>query len=103
MSERDGSSPERKDPAEYFRDREKKGPGAGALAGFGLQFAVALLLFLYLGQWLDRKLGTAPVFLLIGVFVGAGGAFYSMYRKLMAMQAEEDRMKKEEKARRGLQ
>ena len=52
--------------------------------------AVSLILFVLLGQWLDRRLGTAPVFLLVCVFVGAGGAFYSMYRALMAAQRRED-------------
>jgi F0F1-type ATP synthase assembly protein I len=59
-----------------------------------MQFVVALLLFLYLGQWVDRRLGTSPVFLLIGIFVGAGGSFYAMYRKLMAAQAREDEAKR---------
>ena len=67
-----------------------EGPGAGAYANFGLQFVVALLFFLYVGQWVDRRLGTSPVFLLIGVFAGAGGSFYAMYRKLMAAQERED-------------
>jgi len=71
-----------------------RGPGAGAYAGFGLQFVVALLLFLYLGQWVDRRLGTSPVFLVIGIFVGAGGSFYAMYRKLIAAQAREDEAKR---------
>jgi F0F1-type ATP synthase assembly protein I len=43
----------------------------------------------------DKKLGTEPVFLMIGVFVGAGGAFYSMYRKLTAAQRREDEARKE--------
>jgi ATP synthase protein I len=67
-----------------------QGPGPGAYAGFGMQFVVALQLVLYLGQWLDRRLGTSPVFVLIGTFDGAGGSFYAMYRKLMAAQARED-------------
>jgi len=45
---------------------------------------------LYAGQWLDKKLGTAPWLLMIGVFLGAGLSFYSMYRKLMAAQAKDD-------------
>ena len=53
-------------------------------AGVGLQFAVTLLICLWLGTWLDRKFGTAPVFLYVGVFLGAGAAFYRMYRQLMA-------------------
>lgn len=79
------------------------GLSAGELGGLGLQMAVAILVFLYAGQWLDRKLGTAPWFLLIGVFVGAGGSFYSMYRKLMAAQAREERAAAEakERAKRG--
>lgn len=64
-------------------------PSASDFAGIGLQFAASILLFVYAGQWLDRRLGTGPWFLIIGVFVGAGGAFYSMYRKLMASQKDE--------------
>jgi len=57
---------------------------AARFAGVGLQFAITLLVGLGLGTWLDRKFGTAPVFLYLGVFLGAGAAFYSMYRQLMA-------------------
>jgi F0F1-type ATP synthase assembly protein I len=66
------------------------GPSTTRYAGIGLQFAVSILVFLYVGQWLDRKFGTSPIFLMLGVFVGAGAAFYSMYRKLMADQNAED-------------
>ena len=68
-------------------------PSASDFAGIGLQFAASILLFVYAGQWLDRRLGTGPWFLIIGVFLGAGGAFYSMYRKLMASQKDEERDK----------
>ena len=63
-------------------------------AGVGLQFAVSILLFLYLGQWLDGRFGTAPWLMMLGVFVGGGGAFYSMYRRLVADQAREDAERK---------
>jgi hypothetical protein len=62
---------------------------ATVAAGAGLQFAVSLLLFVLLGQWLDRRLGTAPVFLFGFVFVGGAASFYSMYRQLMAAQRRE--------------
>ncbi len=55
-------------------------------AGLGFQFAVSLVVFYYLGQWLDQRLGTAPVFLLVCVLVGSGAAFYAMYRQLMGAQ-----------------
>jgi len=63
---------------------------AGKYVGLGIQFALSILLFLYLGQWLDRRVGTDGLFTLAGVFLGAGAAFYSMYRKLMADQRAEE-------------
>jgi F0F1-type ATP synthase assembly protein I len=60
------------------------GPSPASFAGAGLQFVVSILLFLYIGKWLDQKLGTAPWLLMLGVFVGAGAGFYSFYRKIMA-------------------
>ncbi len=64
--------------------------------GLGVQFVVAILLFVYLGMWVDRKYGTAPWFLLTGTFVGAGGGFYSLYR---AMVDENRRLDEEERRR----
>lgn len=67
---------------------------AGRYAGLGLQFALSILLFLFVGQWLDGRLGTEPLFIFLGVFLGAGAAFYSMYRSLMADLRREDERKK---------
>ena len=71
-----------------------EGPSVAEFAGVGLQFAVSILVFVYAGQWLDRKLGTAPWMLMLGVFLGAGASFYSMYRKLTAAQRREDAARK---------
>ena len=68
--------------------------GAGAAAGMGLQFAISVILFLLAGQWLDGRLGTSPLFLIVFVFVGAGASFYSIYRKLMEQQRREDEARK---------
>ena len=76
---------------------EPRGPSASTYAGLGLQFVVALLLFLFLGQWADEKLGTSPWLMIAGVFLGAGGAFYSIYRRLMADLEREERAKREKK------
>jgi ATP synthase protein I len=59
-------------------------------AGVGLQFIIAIVLFLYLGKWVDSRLGTGPTFLIVGVFLGAGGGFYSLYRKISAAQKADD-------------
>ena len=81
------------------RPPAEAGPGAGEYAGLGLQFAISILVFLWLGQWLDRKLGTGPILLIVCVFLGAGAAFYSIYRKLMAIQAREEQAKRERTGR----
>jgi ATP synthase protein I len=55
-------------------------------AGIGIQFAASILIFVFLGVWLDRRLGTSPWLLIFCVFVGAAGGFFSMYRKMTAAQ-----------------
>jgi len=75
------------------RSDEKPGRPAGSpkageqspwlLAGLGMQFFVALVLFAYAGSWLDRRFDSSPLLLLVGVFVGGGGTFYLTYRRLM--------------------
>jgi ATP synthase protein I len=65
---------------------------ASSYAGLGLQFAVGIFLFLYLGKWIDAKLGTSPAFLIGGVFLGAGASFYIVYRRLVADQKKDDEL-----------
>jgi ATP synthase protein I len=58
------------------------GPQGAELASVGLQFTLVLLGFLFLGRWLDGRLGTEPWLLLAGVFVGFGLSTLWMYRRL---------------------
>ena len=69
--------------------RHKVSASAGSFAGIGLQFAAVLLVFVFAGVWLDRRLGTnwaTPVLVLIGAAAG----IYSMYRRLVADQRQRD-------------
>ena len=50
----------------------------------GLRFAGGIVVFMFAGLFLDRKLGTTPLLLLIGVFAGGGLGFLSIYRELKA-------------------
>ena len=63
-------------------DERGAASGAGRYAGAGIQFAASILLFVFVGQWLDERLGTEPWLLILGVFVGAAAGFYSLYRQL---------------------
>jgi F0F1-type ATP synthase assembly protein I len=58
----------------------------GEFAGMGMQFAAAILLFVFAGVWLDKRLGTSPWLVILGVFVGGAAGFFSMYRKVTAAQ-----------------
>jgi F0F1-type ATP synthase assembly protein I len=72
------------------RAAKSQSPSLTSFASIGLQFAAALILFVFLGQWVDKKLGSSPLFLLAGVFGGGGLAFYSMYRRITAFQKRDD-------------
>ncbi len=64
--------PKGNDPRDVLR-------ASGQHMGYGLAWALSVLLFLGAGAWLDGKLGTSPVLLVVGAFVGAGAGFYSLY------------------------
>lgn len=68
---------------------------AGEVMGVGLQFAGAILIFLFLGRWLDERFGTEPWLLLGGVLVGSVGGFISLYRQLVVSPREGDRKRRE--------
>ena len=87
------ASPAARSPLEEPRERST----AARFAGVGLQFAITILVCLWLGTWLDRQFGTAPVFLYVGVFLGAAAAFYSMYRQLMANLERDEAAKRARK------
>ena len=78
----------------------RKSLSGADFAGVGIQFAVAILVFLFAGQWLDKRLGTNGLFTIAGVFVGGGAAFYNMYRKITAAQRRDDEERKCWSARR---
>lgn len=50
--------------------------------GLGVQFAVSILLFVLLGQWVDRKVGTGGIFTLLGALLGFGATMLSLIRDL---------------------
>jgi F0F1-type ATP synthase assembly protein I len=71
-------------------NRSSGGMGGSDLAGIGIQFALTLLVFTGVGIWLDRRLGTSPWLLILCVFIGAAGGFFSIYRKAMDAQKRDD-------------
>ena len=70
---------ERKEPV-----RSQLISAAGQFTGYGLTWALSTLLFLLGGWWLDGKVGSAPLFTILGAFIGGGAGFYSLYRHIVA-------------------
>lgn len=64
--------------------------GSAKYAGVGMQFALTFMVFGAFGYWLDEKWNTRPWFLIIGVFVGATGAFISLVRKFPVSKPKQD-------------
>ena len=60
--------------------------GLGVAAAGGIEFTVAILVGLFVGRWLDRRMGTGPWLLILGTFVGAAAGFYNLYRALTTAQ-----------------
>ncbi len=73
----------------------RKALSGSDFAGLGMQFAGAIIVFLFAGQWLDNRVGTNGLFTIAGAFIGGGAAFYNMYRKVAAAQKQDDEERRE--------
>ncbi|MGH7911153.1 MAG: AtpZ/AtpI family protein [Candidatus Dormibacteraceae bacterium] len=55
------------------------GPSPGNLAGIGVGLAVLVVVPLLVGIFVDRALGTAPLFLLLGLGLGIAASVLFVY------------------------
>jgi len=56
--------------------------GATQFAHLGATLAISVLLGFFGGYWVDTKLGTSPLFVLLGSFSGATGGFIYLIRQV---------------------
>jgi F0F1-type ATP synthase assembly protein I len=70
-------------------------------SGLGVQLAATIVVFFFLGYWLDKSIfDTFPMLTLIFTFLGFGGAFYNFFMKiqyLSKMNKEAKKLKDSEK------
>lgn len=59
--------------------------------GIGSSLAFTLLLCLWAGHWADRKLGTEPLFFLVGGAFGLFAAFVQLYKAYRAFSGPKKR------------
>lgn len=58
-------------------------------SGLGISLVVTILLFLWVGMWLDGKFDTGVLFTLILTFIGFAAGFYSFYLNIKKLTEQE--------------
>ncbi len=66
--------------------RRDSGLGYARLFGVGFAFIITLGVLTTLGFFVDRLLGTLPLFLIVGVGIGFAGGLYYVYRALKTLE-----------------
>jgi len=62
----------------------------GQLIGLGVQFAAAIVLCVFVGQWVDRRFGAGPWGVLVGAGVGFAAGFYALLRAARRVNRTEE-------------
>ncbi len=68
--------------------------GVWKLIGIGWFIALSLILPVFLGLWLDRKLNTGVIFTFVGLVVGLVLALVGVYRMLLQVIREGENKEK---------
>ena len=55
------------------------------LVGVGWYIGICIFLGVFVGLWLDEKLNTNPVLVIVGLILGIVVAFYGVYRMLLPL------------------
>lgn len=60
---------------------------------FATSFGITLVLMIYLlyqgGEWLDKRLGTEPLFTIIGIFLAIGAVFKRLLTEIKLLAKED--------------
>ena len=71
----------KEDTPEEQRHKPKPGKSYAAFLGIGLQYAVTVVLFWYLGAWLDERFSCEPWGMVGGSFMGIALATYHLLKE----------------------
>ena len=81
----DKEEPLTKNPAKDF----------GPFLTMGLQLAISVVVFFFIGYWLDGKFGTSPWLTIVGSVLGATGGLIKFLREATRLGKQADRDFKE--------
>jgi F0F1-type ATP synthase assembly protein I len=63
----------------------------------GFQLAAAVVLFFFIGNWIDNKFGVAPIGKLVGVVIGSTGGFIKFFKTVASITADEEKQRAKNK------
>ena len=72
------------------RENSRTIVNAMRFTGMGWSIAVAVILGVLIGNWLDGKAGTHPLFLILGILLGLAASFTVIIRLLIDFIRESD-------------
>ncbi len=67
----------------------------GPFLTLGIQLAIAVVAFFFLGRWLDGILGTGPWLMIGGLLLGSAGGLVQFFRTAIALGKREDEKARE--------
>jgi F0F1-type ATP synthase assembly protein I len=59
---------------------------AAPYTNIGWIFVVMVLMGLFGGRWIDGKMGTDPLFTLLGAFLGIAAGFYNFFKVTLKLK-----------------
>ena len=69
----------------------------GSYLTIGFQLAAVVVVFFFLGDWIDKRYGIAPIGKLVGVSIGMVGGFVKFFKSVTSMIADEERNRTSDK------
>lgn len=62
----------------------------GPFLTLGIQLALSVVAFFFLGRWLDGLWGTGPWLMLAGLLLGAAGGFVQFFRTVRTLERRQE-------------
>jgi len=81
------------DPRTEAKKREKQSTYQELIPylTLGIQLAAAVVVFYFIGDWIDTKYGIAPIGKLVGATIGMVGGFINFLKSVTKLIANEER------------
>ena len=58
------------------------------VTGLGFYVGSSIILGVFAGRWLDTRLDSAPVWIIVGLFLGLVVAFYGVWKMLLPLMGK---------------